>query len=253
MDKTEKLNIIESIKKSRPGMADFEFIDDPNEPIKLGCNSCGKCCRDREDILLKPNDLYSMAKALNKEPIDIIHYCNTYVGNNSNVPIIAIKFRPTTTGTICPFLKKVDDKTYHCRVHSGKPGVCRIYPLGRIEVKDEITYIIQDIKCVTEEEKIETTINEWTLSKENFGEEYLKAYFGLIMKLKTHISLTKLWKAAEKRNTKDIIMAKIISFLYILDSDKSLEDNLKEYVARGENELKDLICYLKKESYGVIK
>lgn len=35
-----------------------------DEPFKFHCTMCGKCCIDREDILLTPRDIYNMSKSL---------------------------------------------------------------------------------------------------------------------------------------------------------------------------------------------
>lgn len=33
-----------------------------DEPFPFHCTMCGKCCINREDILLTPKDIYNMAK-----------------------------------------------------------------------------------------------------------------------------------------------------------------------------------------------
>lgn len=33
-----------------------------DEPFRFHCTMCGKCCINREDILLTPRDMYSMVK-----------------------------------------------------------------------------------------------------------------------------------------------------------------------------------------------
>ena len=35
-----------------------------DEPFPFHCTMCGKCCINREDILLTPRDVYNMAKEL---------------------------------------------------------------------------------------------------------------------------------------------------------------------------------------------
>lgn len=247
--------IKKQMKKTNRNIGDFDIID-PLKPIKVGCNSCGKCCRDRSDILLKPNDLYFMAKAMKKEIEDVLAYCDIYIGDNSQVPILAIKFRKNDDGsTICPFLKKVNDKTYHCRIHTGKPSVCRIYPLGRISEGETNLFILQNVNCVTEEEKIETTIDEWTSRKEIFGDEFFLAYFGMINELSNRINLKKMWKVAHSRGKDDFVelMTAITNLIYSLDLEKTIEENLEEYKQRSKKNTLELANYLKKKGYGVSK
>ena len=47
---------IELFKQSQLGLDDT---------FKFHCTMCGRCCINREDILLPPRDLYAMAKELN--------------------------------------------------------------------------------------------------------------------------------------------------------------------------------------------
>ena len=35
-----------------------------DDAFQFGCKQCGKCCINREDILLNPKDLYNIAKEL---------------------------------------------------------------------------------------------------------------------------------------------------------------------------------------------
>ena len=39
-----------------------------DDSFQFHCTTCGKCCIDREDILLTPRDLYNASKALNLAP-----------------------------------------------------------------------------------------------------------------------------------------------------------------------------------------
>ena len=96
-----------------------------DDTFRFHCTACGKCCINREDILLNPRDLYRIAKHLNCTPLDVYqNYCESYIGSSSHFPIIRLK--PKGHVKRCPYLK--DRK---CAVHEAKPGVCAIYPLGR--------------------------------------------------------------------------------------------------------------------------
>lgn len=44
-----------------------------DEPFKFHCTMCGKCCIDREDILLTPRDIYNMSKELGLNPRDFFY------------------------------------------------------------------------------------------------------------------------------------------------------------------------------------
>lgn len=136
-----------------------------DDTFHFGCKQCGKCCINREDILLNAKDVYHLCKALNLTPEQVMErYCEVYIGHDSRIPIVRLKPR----GSIkrCPLLK---DR--RCSVHSLKPTVCAMYPIGRClglapkgtRNKDlqslEIAYFYNRADCG---EKSEThTVREW--------------------------------------------------------------------------------------------
>lgn len=147
-------NIIEDFEKNQIG---------PDEPFKFHCTMCGKCCINREDILLNPRDMYNLAKELNMTPHEVMNtYCETYIGGDSRMPVVRLKPR----GEIkrCPLLK--DRK---CSVHNAKPTVCALFPLGRgiasengsissLAAKD-IRFFLTDPGCGDDSET--HTVREW--------------------------------------------------------------------------------------------
>lgn len=137
----------------------------PDTPFKFHCTQCGKCCINREDIMLNPFDLFRASKELEMTPQDFVKtYCDTYLGETSRIPIVRIQPR----GTIkrCPLLK--DRK---CSIHNAKPTVCALFPIGRafrIEAgkldekpiaTDQIEYIFNAPHCGDNSET--HTVREW--------------------------------------------------------------------------------------------
>lgn len=136
-----------------------------DDTFRFGCKQCGKCCINREDILLNPKDLYNIAKELGLTPQQVVdQYGETYLGQTSRLPIVRLKPR----GSIkrCPLLKD-----HKCSVHRAKPVVCAMYPLGRsIRIESDkyspeqienvdIQYIINPVKCGDHSET--HTVREW--------------------------------------------------------------------------------------------
>ena len=102
-----------------------EMLIGPDEKFRFHCTQCGKCCINREDILLNPKDLYNIAATLSISQEEAVkQYCETYMGGTSRLPIV--RLRPQGSIKRCPLLK--DRK---CMVHKAKPTVCAMYPLGR--------------------------------------------------------------------------------------------------------------------------
>lgn len=122
-----------------------------DDTFQFKCRGCGKCCRNRNDILLTARDVWKLARNLAMSPEGIIEkYCEKYIGDDSKIPIV--RLLSVGGNQRCPFL---DDRK--CSVHTFKPTVCAIYPLGRaIDLrKEEIagrngfvpTYFVQPVEC----------------------------------------------------------------------------------------------------------
>jgi len=134
-----------------------------DDPFYFKCRSCGKCCKNREDILLSPHDLFQIAKHFGKTVQTIAEeYCHCYIGQNSRFPII--RLRPRGVNNACPFL--VDKK---CQIHACKPAVCALFPLGRFLLAKEpqgnepleytAGYILQSTECGSR--KKSNTVRQW--------------------------------------------------------------------------------------------
>lgn len=152
----------------------------PDDTFKFRCTMCGKCCVDREDILLNPRDMYRISKYLDLPPVQILRdYCEYYIGHSSNVPIV--RLRPEGPQKRCPMLKGMK-----CLVHEAKPSVCAMYPLGRYMkfdasnftpnavAKASVQYILQPIDCGDQSEI--HTVREWLadFNVEAEDEAYIK-------------------------------------------------------------------------------
>ncbi len=132
---------------------EIPFLEEKDQ-FEFACDQCGKCCRNRSDILLSPLDVYhlSIAKGMTCKQI-IEKYGDRYVGSHSNLPVVRLKYREEPNGqTTCYFLGRKDGK-FFCRVDEHKPTVCRTYPLGKMQSmkQDEVLkgpvlprYFLQD-------------------------------------------------------------------------------------------------------------
>lgn len=143
----------------------YDNLDDMtlgiDDTFSFKCRGCGKCCRQREDILLSPKDLYRLAVYLELTVADVLkQYCEVYQGSDSLMPIA--RLISIGGNNRCPFL---DGRK--CRVHTFKPGVCAMYPLGRYIRKEpaddgapiEIRYINNKPDCDHKEQK--QTVRLW--------------------------------------------------------------------------------------------
>jgi Fe-S-cluster containining protein len=90
------------------------------------CKACGKCCKNRDDIVLSAYDVFRIARFFGRTPAEIItRYFEMYEGRQTRLPVVWLK--PVPPYNACPFLRGK-----RCSVHVAKPCVCRVYPLARV-------------------------------------------------------------------------------------------------------------------------
>lgn len=128
---------------------DFNEISDGKlykscDMAKLGCNDCrgcSSCCRGvGNTIVLDPYDVYRMDGG-----IDIA--INELFDKHLIMSVI--------DGLILPSLKMSEDEdkcTFlnnegRCSIHSVRPGICRLFPLGRIYEDGSFNYFLQVDEC----------------------------------------------------------------------------------------------------------
>jgi len=191
-------------KRTAKIMEDFEHNAlGLNDTFQFQCRTCGKCCMNREDILLTARDLHNIARELGKTVEYVLkRYCETYIGDTSRLPIV--RLRPLGPERICPLMYEK-----RCIVHKAKPVVCALYPLGRgfkspvteagIErpIKYEPIYFIQSETCGIS--KHTHTVRSWL---EYFGiqveDEFYSIWNELISELSEFIRNLEAAKAPDK-------------------------------------------------------
>ncbi len=115
-----------------------------NDMVKAdchGCNGCSSCCRGMGDsIVLDPYDVYNLSKATGKKISDMLY---TEIGLSVKDGIILPHINMDKTGDSCGFL----DENGRCKIHSYRPGICRLFPLGRLYEDGGFKYINQVNEC----------------------------------------------------------------------------------------------------------
>lgn len=133
----------------------------PGQTFRFHCDQCGDCCRNREDILLTPFDLFRIAGQLGITPGEVVkRYCEVYLGSSSHFPVV--RLLPVGEDKACPFLK--DNR---CSIHANKPTVCALFPLGcamqygalKGDQERKLFYILQDVDCGLRDQT--HTVEEW--------------------------------------------------------------------------------------------
>jgi len=118
---------------------------DLNDMVKADCKDCegcSACCKGMgNSIVLDPLDVFRLTKGLdctfeallqNQAELNVVD------------GIVLPSIRMGEEGEACRFL----DPQGRCSIHSFRPGICRLFPLGRIYTEEGIRYFLQIYECV---------------------------------------------------------------------------------------------------------
>lgn len=118
------------------------------------CEGCHSCCEDMGDsIILDPLDVYMLQKNLNTTVEELLEK--------------KIELR-MVDGLILPNMM-MDEKTNccvflneegRCSIHAFRPGICRLFPLGRIYDEKGLSYFLQAEGCV-KEKRSKVKVSKW--------------------------------------------------------------------------------------------
>lgn len=114
-----------------------------NDMVKAGtndCRGCSQCCRGMGDsILLDPYDIYMLQTATGQTFSQLLQEkIGLHVEEGLILP--AMKIQEDTDA--CGFLKEG-----RCSIHDYRPGLCRLFPLGRNYDEQGIRYFMLDDAC----------------------------------------------------------------------------------------------------------
>ena len=125
--------------------------------VKAGCSDCkgcSACCQDMgNSIVLDPYDIYRLTKGLGKTFEELLQ---DSVEIHTVDGIVLPNLKMTEDGNCCPFLNKEG----RCSIHEHRPGLCRIFPLGRHYDGESFQYFLQLHEC-RQEPKTKVKVRRW--------------------------------------------------------------------------------------------
>lgn len=147
-----------------------------NDLVKLGCNECegcSHCCCGMDDtITLDPFDICMLTKATGKDMAQLMQKeVALHVENGVIVPHLQM-----TEKDRCAFLNEQG----RCSIHAKRPGMCRLFPLGRVYEGDSFQYFLQTNECM-KKDRTKVRIREW------LGISNLKEYEAFITQWHCHM------------------------------------------------------------------
>ena len=144
-----------------------------SDMARLGCNDCegcSACCKGMgNSVVLDPYDVWRLERGTGKTLAQMI---GTEVMLSVIDGLILPSLNMEMTG-ICPFLNEKG----RCSVHLFRPGICRLFPLGRYYHDGGFSYVLMSDEC-KKENRTKVKIEKW------LGEENLPEYERFILRWK---------------------------------------------------------------------
>lgn len=133
------------------------------------CEGCSECCRGMgSSIILDPMDVWRLQKEIKKGFQALLE--EGKIELNMADGMILPNLKMDAEREACPFL----DGQGRCSVHDCRPGLCRLFPLGRYYEENGFRYFIQIHEC-RKQDRGKIKIKKW------LGIPNLKAYENYIL------------------------------------------------------------------------
>ena len=154
----------------------------PNDMVKADCGDCkgcSACCQGMgESIVLDPYDVYRLTTGLNL----------------SFEALLADKIELNVfDGMILPNLKMAGEKEAcaflneegRCSIHSIRPGICRLFPLGRYYENGSFQYFLQIHECKNEN-RTKVKVKKWIDTPDlKQNEKFILAWHDFVNEIQT--------------------------------------------------------------------
>lgn len=115
-----------------------------NDMVKADCGDCkgcSACCRSMGDsIVLDPLDVFRLSEGLHQTFEQLLA---GGVALHVECGIILPNLKMAGEAECCSYL----DETGRCSIHGFRPGICRLFPLGRYYEGNTFRYFLQVHEC----------------------------------------------------------------------------------------------------------
>lgn len=158
-----------------------------NDMVRASCNDCEgchTCCTGMGDsIILDPYDVWCLQEGTGKNFEELLA---TVIELGVVEGLILPHLKMTGADERCGFLNEEG----RCSIHAFRPGLCRLFPLGRIYEEQGIRYFLQPYACrKTNRSKVK--VGKWlNIPQQKKNEEFLLCWHGLKKQLEEKLTRT---------------------------------------------------------------
>lgn len=173
--------------KALQAITDGKFYT-ANDMVRMGshdCSGCSSCCKNMgESILLDPFDVYQLTtnmglsfEELLQGPVEL------HAEQGLILPNLKMIENSSTGEGACGFLSPEG----RCSIHAFRPGICRLFPLGRNYSPEKLEYFFLKDACPAPN-KTKVKIDKWIgISDLKSYEEYLVKWHNLTKQIRQEV------------------------------------------------------------------
>lgn len=185
-----------------------------NDMAKVGCNDCAgcfACCTGMgESIILDPLDIYRLTcgPGLTIERLFAAHI-KLHVVDGLTLPCLVM----AGDDERCTFLNSEG----RCSIHKYRPGVCRLFPLGRVYENGDFKYFLQTDECKSKV-RTKVKVGKWIdVDRPRENRAFLNVWHNLLNELEE-----KCRKAEDLEEAKEINL-KLLRTFYFMPYEKTAD------------------------------
>lgn len=166
-----------------------------NDMVKAGCDGCRDCfsccCDMGTSIVLDPLDMHRLARGLGESPAGLLE---KYLELNVVDGIVQPNLPMAGASERCRFLNEEG----RCSIHPFRPGICRLFPLGRYyDGSGGFQYFLQVHEC-RKEARTKVKVRKWIDTPEpSRYDAYIGEWHGFLVSLQEKLAREN--PAGEKR------------------------------------------------------
>lgn len=166
------------------------------------CKGCHQCCTGMgSSIVLDPLDIYRIENAVNMRFEALLE---NIIELNIVDGVILPNLKMQENGG-CSFLNEEG----RCRIHADRPGICRMFPLGRIYEDRDFSYILQVNEC-PKEPKSKVKVSKWLDTPDlKKNQQFIKDWHYFLKDVQAYLA-----KSPDEALIKKVTM-QILQYFYI--------------------------------------
>lgn len=163
------------------------------------CAGCGACCRGMGDtVVLDPYDIWLLTNRLRRDFRELLdESIDLHVEEKVILPHLAMRGSSAAgAGSGSAVSSDITDECFYlgsdgrCTIHEFRPGICRLFPLGRQYDGDKVSYFVVEGGCVRSGRGLsKVRIDKWLGIPELDRYEQFKArWHSLVRSLQTMLA-----------------------------------------------------------------